>query len=93
MARPEGVGHADHVEPLGVAEVLRRQRRDGPRRPRAVAVAAGQLQGLIELPELLASLQGELVGRHLRGRAGYLPRLHLAVVEPVLPCQDPVRTS
>ena len=84
MARTEGVGHADDVVPLGVAEVLQRQRRH---RPRRAAVAVAGEEGLVELPQLLASLHDELLGCQLR-RVGDLPRLHLAVVEPVRPRQD-----
>jgi hypothetical protein len=84
LARPEGVGHADHVVPLGVAEVLRRQRGHGS--CRAVVALAGQ-EGLVQFPQLFASLHDELVGRQLR-RDGDLPRLDLAVVEPVRPRQD-----
>jgi hypothetical protein len=84
LARPEGVGHADHVVPLGVAEVLRRQRCHGS--CRAVVTLARQ-EGLVQLPQLLASLHDELVGRHLR-RVGNLHRLDLSVVEPVRPRQD-----
>jgi hypothetical protein len=85
LARQEGVGHADHVVPLGVPEVLRRQR---AHRPRRAAVALAGLEGLVELPELLAPLHEQLVGCQLHG-VGDLTRLHLAIVEPVRPRQHP----
>jgi hypothetical protein len=90
LAWPEGVGHGDDVVPLGVPEVLRRQRAGRPRR-RSAAVALARQEGLVELPELVAPLHDELVGCQLHG-VGDLPRLHLAVVEPVRPRQHPATT-
>lgn len=89
LAGAEGVGHADDVVPFRVPEIFRQQRSDGP--PRSVAALAGE-ERVVELPQLLASLQDQLVGREVHGVRD-LPRLYLAVVEAVLPSQNSTKQS